>query len=282
MTYDPQQISGSIHNFPYVEIQARVPEEALRAHARGLRKRYDRLAKRWDARRNTEWMIRSYLAGKWVVTATMTLTSARSRRRARREEEIALFHDGLMDAARATVMLLPEQRWDGGAATRLSPDALVRAAVASVAEVHRHRSEWIAPLLGAVREYHEMRSVVGKWVGQRPRVRARDVFAAARLLCELTQWRSEVLADALARHAEPPIGWDFSLLLDAASPGPGGAAVLDEHDVRRIGALMGSAPHPDNLWILMRDHLGGEVESLWKEAGAEKVALDGWLIYPLR
>jgi hypothetical protein len=280
LTYDPQQISGSIHNFPYVEIQARVPEEVLRRYARDLRKRYDKLAKRWDARRNAEWMIRSYLAGRRMVTATVTLTSTRTKRRGRREEEVARFHAGLMDALHATAMLLPEQRWD--AVSHLAPDALVKIAVGSVAEVYRNQSEWIAQVLGNVREFHQMATTPGEWVGQPPRVRARDVYAAARYLCELTQWRSEVLADSLARHAEPPIGWDFSLLLAAASPDADGTAVLDEHDVRRVGALMGSAPHPDNLWILMRDHLGDEIASLWKESGAENVALDGWLIYPLR
>ena len=280
MTYDPQQISGSIHNFPYVEIQVRVPEEVLRRYARDLRKRYDRLAKRWDARRNAEWMIRSYLAGKAMVTATVTLTSIRAKRRSRREQEVAQFHAGLMDAARAAAILLPEQRWD--AVAQLAPDALVKIAVGSVAEVDRNQSEWIAQVLGNVREFHLMATTPGEWVGHPPRVRARDVYSAARVLCELTQWRSEVLADSLARHADPPIGWDFSLLLDAASPDADGAAVLDEHDVRRVGALMGSAPHPDNLWILMRDHLGDEIDSLWKGSGAEKVALDGWLIYPLR
>lgn len=280
MTYDPQQISGSIHNFPYVEIQARVPEELLRRYARGLRKRYDKVAKRWDARRNAEWMIRSYLAGKAMVAATVTLTSTRARRRGRREEEVAQFHSGLMDAVRATAMLLPEQRWD--TVPLLEPDELLKVAVGSVAEVYRNQSEWIARVLGSVREFHLMATTPGEWVGQPPRVRARDVYSAARFLCELTQWRSEVLADSLARHADPPIGWDFSLLLTAASPDADGAAVLDEHDVRRVGALMGSAPHPDNLWILMRDHLGDEIDSLWKGSGAEQVALDGWLIYPLR
>src|SRR4028119_2254639 len=43
----------------------------------------------------------------------------------------------------------------------------------------------------------------------------------ARVLCELAQWHSEIRAAALAEHVEPPIGYDFGVVVSAGHPRAG-------------------------------------------------------------
>ncbi|HEU4456691.1 MAG TPA: hypothetical protein VFR81_26725 [Longimicrobium sp.] len=287
MNYDPQEISGGIGGFPYAEIPARIPEDVLRGHAKGLRKRCERLAKRWDAERNAEWMVRSYLALKRMISASVLLSSARATRKGKRKPPTSdQVFDGLLDAARACILLLPDQPWNRGALARSPHERVFQLARDSVREIDRFQGAWVARALDGAMDYRRttlLRAGAEAPAGpQTPRLRSDPATPAARFLCELTQWRSEVLWRVLDERLEPPIGWDFAVLGAAASPTSAGEALLDEDDTRRIGGLMGAVSYPEDVWTLMRHRLDDAPAGLVPPVKGDDVEMDGWLVFPLR
>jgi len=105
-------------------------------------------------------------------------------------------------------------------------------------------------------------------------VRPNKAVATVRLLCELAQWHSEVLAGCL--KGKPPPGYDFGVLADAAALlGPAGDPVLGDDDARRLGALMGAFPLPADLLTLQRE-LSGSPDA----PGDAGPVLDTGLIFP--
>lgn len=287
MNYDPQEISGGAGGFPYAEIPARIPEKALRKHARRLRRRCERLARQWRAERNTEWMVRSYLALRRMISATVLLSpprDARSGKRRRRSYDQVF--DGLLEAARASILLLPEQRWNRGELARHPHVRVFQLARNSVIEIDPLQGARMTQALEGAMEYRRVSLLraAGEPIpnGKVPRMRFEPSVSAARLLCELTQWRSEVLGRVLSDRLDPPIGWDFSVLGVAASPSAMGEAILDDADARRVGGLMGVSLYPEDLWTLMRHRLGDDAAGFVPEVGVKEVEMDGWLVFPLR
>lgn len=287
MNYDPQEISGGAGGFPYAEIPARIPEKELRDHARDLRKRCERLTKGWGAERNAEWMVRSYLALRRMISATVLLSSARATRKGKRKPPTSdQVFDGLLEAARASILLLPDQPWSRGELARHPHERVFKAARDSVWEIDRLQGTWMGKVLEGAMAYRRTTLLRAGAEGgpgpQVPRLRSDPSTPAARFLCELTQWRSEVLGRVLSERLDPPIGWDFAVLGAAASPSAMGESILDDADARRIGGLMGAAPYPEDIWTLMRQRLGDDAAGLVPDVTDEEVEMDGWLVFPLR
>jgi hypothetical protein len=287
LSYDPQEISGGVGGFPYAEIPARIPEKALRDHAKDLRKRCERLAKRWGAERNAEWMVRSYLALRRMISATVLLSSARAARRGKRKPPTSdQVFEGLLEAARASILLLPDQPWSRGELARHPHERVFQLARGSVTDIDPLQGARVSQALEGAMAYRRMSLLRVQAEGgpkpQVPRLRSDPSTPAARFLCELTQWRSEVLGRVLSERLDPPIGWDFAVLGAAASPSAMGEAILDDADARRIGGLMGAVPYPHDIWSLMRHHLGDDAAGFVPDVSDAEVEMDGWLVFPLR
>ena len=288
MKYDPRELSGSRYAFPYAELPGRLPERALSTHAWNLRRRFTGLARDWGPERNAEWMVRSYCAAKLMLAATAALSGARTARRDRRRRRAELTYEGLIAAARALLAMAPELGWDDGGLFALSHERVVGCLVRVVGGVDRSQAVRLRDLLDSARTHHEQSTSreAARRAAERhrgtARVRVEVAVMAARFLCELAQFHSEVLANVLGKLVQPPVGYDLGILAaPAALATPEGVPVVDDADARRIGALMGARAMPESLLALVReidlvaDH-GGALEG----EAPDDAATDWGLIFP--
>ncbi|HEX8691754.1 MAG TPA: hypothetical protein VF746_04990 [Longimicrobium sp.] len=260
MKYDPRELSGSGYDFPYVELPGRLQERALSMHAWNLRRRFTGLARDWGPERNAEWMVRSYCAAKLMLAATAALSGARAARRGRRGRRAELTYEGLIAAARALLAVAPELGWDDGGLFTLSHERAVGCLVRVVGGVDRSQAVRMRDLLDSARAHLEQgtsREAARRAAEERggaARVRVDVAVMAARFLCELAQFHSEVLANVLGKLVQPPVGYDLGILAaPAALATPEGVPVVDDADARRIGALMGATAMPESLLVLARE-----------------------------
>jgi hypothetical protein len=113
-------------------------------------------------------------------------------------------------------------------------------------------------------------------------VRTDEAIPVARFLAEVAQLHSELLAAALSEHVEPPVGYDFGVLVSSGGrEGTGGDELIDDADARRIGGIFGEAPFPATLWTMSRVWLAEDADALWADAGADPTT-DRRLIYPFK
>lgn len=286
--YDPGKHSGGGEgSFPYAEIQARVPEAQLKAYAGLVRKRFEGMAKRWTPTRNAEWSLRSYAALKHVMSATVALGAARAfaaEEAPPPAEYPERVHDGVVGAARALSMFLPDAPWDDGGLLGLPIRLFARLLRGSLAPMDANAAYQAG---GVVERAAAFRAVLGEEVvrgGSVEIVRVDEAIPAARFFCELAQWHGDVMAAALAKHVEPPVGYDFGVLVSAGHHvDEAGIPIVGDGDARRIGELFGAAPYPDSLRVLAWERLPEELAALWEDAAARArwLDIDRGLIFPL-
>jgi len=283
--YDPGAFSATPGGFPYRAIQPRVPEAQLRAYAGLARKRYERLAKKWTATRNAEWMLRSYAALKHLMSATVALGAACSPPSEPRPGGLVypeLVHRGVFGAARALGLFLPDAPWEGGALLNPEHRALVRLLRGALAPMDATQAAAVGGVLERAAAY---RSAAGEEEDDRKAVeivRTDEAIPLARFLAEVAQLHSELMAAALGEHVEPPVGYDFGVLVSAGGrEGTGGDELLDDADARRIGGIFGEAPFPATLFTISRRWLAEDADALWADAGADATT-DRQLIYPFK
>jgi hypothetical protein len=230
-------------------------------------------------------MLRSYAALKHLMSATVALGSACSPPPETRPGGLAfpeLVHRGVFGAARALALFLPDAPWEGGALLNPEHRALVRLLRASLAAMDATQAGAIGLVLERAADY---RDGVGEEEDGRNAVeivRTDVAIPIARFLCEAAQLHSELLAAALAEHVEPPVGYDFGVLMSAGGrEGTGGDELLDDADARRIGGIFGEAPFPATLFTMSRRWLAEDADALWADAGAD-ASTDRQLIYPFK
>ncbi|HEX8691755.1 MAG TPA: hypothetical protein VF746_04995 [Longimicrobium sp.] len=284
--YDPQEISGGEDGFPYAELPTRISEKSLKAYHRSVRARFGGLAATWGSARNAEWMVRAYFAAKLAVGAGAMLSVAGSGRRGTgRLAAPYLVDDGVFDAARALLLLLPEQPWGGGALLGLPRARIAALAADAVAPLDRVQSGWVWKVLEQARRHQEhlwAQQSAGAAVpgAGAPAPQLRIAVMAARFLAELAQWHSEVLAGVLGEALEEPAGYDLGVLIPIGTPGAVDPPLVDDDDPRRLGGLMGELPHPISLAALLGGGLVEELRRPWEEKAGE-VELDWSLVLPL-
>jgi hypothetical protein len=296
-TYDPGEHSGGGKgSYPYAEIQKRVPEAQLKAYASFVRKRFEEMAKRWNPTRNAEWSLRAYAALKHVMSATVALGAARAFADEEAPEPAEYperVHDGVVGAARALSMFLPDAPWDDGGLLDLPIRLFARLLRGSLAPMDANVASWVGEVIERSAAFREALGEEGEEAegeGKGGELAAVEIVRLdvavpfARLFCELAQWHSEIMAAALAKHVEPPVGYDFGVLISAGKHvDEAGIPIVGDEDGRRIGELFGTAPYPDNLRALAWERLWDTAEALWSEASvrAGGAELDRSLIFPI-
>ncbi len=270
--YDPGAHAEAPGGYPYTAIQPRVPEKQLRAYADLTRSRYERLAKRWSAGRNAEWMLRSYAALKHLMSATVALGSAILPPPEPRPGALIypeLVHRGVFGAARALALFVPDAAWEGGELLALDDAALVRLLRSTLAPMDATQAQAAGAVLERAAAFRPPPGAEEDRRSAVEIVRITEAISTASFLAEVAQLHSELLAAALAEHVEPPVGYDFGVLVSAGGrQGTGGDELLDDADARRIGGIFGEAPYPATLWTMSRVWLAEDADALWADAGA--------------
>lgn len=107
------------------------------AYRDNIREQFTRLAKQWDRKLNTEWILRHYLGGKLMLASSLMLAS--EGHAGRYGLEVArpyLIYYGLFHAARAMILTLPTRGWRDGALITLSHAKVGKIILDTLTRIH--------------------------------------------------------------------------------------------------------------------------------------------------
>ena len=108
-----RQFTGSDIDFDYQALAA-VPAQEIDRHCRSLRERFRQQTTIANA--SEEWMVRTHVSLKLLLSATVMFTSRTfAAAHQLRIVEPYLLYYSLFNTSRALVFLVPEERWDDGA-----------------------------------------------------------------------------------------------------------------------------------------------------------------------
>jgi hypothetical protein len=293
MSYNPALIDHPIKGrFPYVALPARVSELKTLEYRDGIRGQFIRLAKQWDRKLNTEWILRHYLAAKLMLASSLMLASEdHARRYALDVARPYLTYYGLFQAARAVILTLPSQDWRDGALITISHVKVGNVIIDTLARLDSSLLEAIGHRFVDARSYRELFSYAFPAAGlesiQDPAPFTSDeAVAIATLFCEIAQLNSEALDISLAKHSPHPVGFAIELsVLIAVHATVDGREILDSEDAYRIHQLIRRIPRPVNLWDPTREGMIEDFYSSWGGGDQTDPAMfnadTAWhLIYP--
>lgn len=124
--------------FEYVELPRVVDVTYLTQYSAKMRTSYTAIAKQWSSEANTEWIIRHYIAGRFVLAATLLLNSLEFAQKANLKVVVPyLTYYSMLTSGRMLVLTLPNQRWDGGELLLLEHSKAINIVVDAITRVSK-------------------------------------------------------------------------------------------------------------------------------------------------
>lgn len=296
MSYSPALRWHIVHGaFPYDVIRARLAQPTVLAYRDRSRARFAVLAKSWNPAYNSEWILRNYLAAKYLLAAGVLLSSeAYAERKGLHVTRPYLIYYGLFQACRAFILSVPFQEWKDGELIRSTHERVINVVVDELKRLDGQVAIRIHERLLAARSHREFFSY--GFPGDGPDsiatpepVRFSEAVEIGQLLGELAQLNSEALDDALHRHVSESAGFDVQFLLDASLYQTiDGQTIVDQEDLYRVKQLMRNMPRPTNIWAQTREGMVEDFAGSWSAGDdiSEEDAFDvneaSGLIFPFR
>jgi hypothetical protein len=293
MSYSPALRRHIVYGvFPYDAIPAACPEVSVLSYRDRVRARFTTFAKAWQPRDNSEWMLRNYLAAKFLMASSLLLSSeAYAERKGLHVTRPYLVYYGLFQACRAFMLSVPFQEWRSGDLLRASHDKIANVVTDELRHIDGPLAQRIGQRLLDARSLRELfsYSFPGGGLSSITYPASLDFTEAvhiATLLGELAQLNSEALDAALDKHVSETPGFDVQYLLDAALyKTVDGQTIVDQEDLYRVKQLMRNVPRPTNIWSQTREGMIEDFTDNWSGGeDSENDAFDAdeaWrLIFP--
>lgn len=287
------RLSGSIFAYDYRRLESLCDAKALAAYTQRTRTLFAPTAKTFDDLRNTEWLLRSYLALKLILHATIMATSAGyARDRNLRVATPYLNYYTLFSACRAFLLTCPDVSWKGAATAHFSHAGAITLAVDLLKRLDHKVSAQASTQLLAAKSQRELFSYAFPMSGPRDlgtqRISLDDAVALAGVFAELAHLNTACLEGAVSKHQK---GRTFGLIEDQAwelmsHALEGGEEHFDDGDWAWLGRLFREHTAPVALTALAtqgmtEDFFGGwsasdEVEGAYDPDDDWRILLDVW------
>ena len=145
--------------FDYEMIPNCFTEDEIKDRITSLDKLYKRETKIWNSDKNSEWMLREYLAIKMILSSSILLSSAEfSIKKNLRVVEPYLIYYSLLNCARAVIFTSPLQEWKNGNLINLSHKKTISIVSDIVIRYNKELGEKINKEFNIAREYREVYS----------------------------------------------------------------------------------------------------------------------------
>lgn len=246
--------------YEFVEIPALLNEQDCEKVIARLQIRYAKLTKSWAADRNSEWVCRSYMAGKLIMQATLTINAANyAAQRNLRVVVPYLKYSSLLSLLRALVLTIPEQSWKSGKLITIGHNDAIAAATLYLSELDRGIAKQVNDLAKQLKASRELIAYRAPSSGDQILPDNIGYLRYCALIAELAQLNSELLEASIDKHADRDafVCRDVDVY-DLANPSVGDHIFSDPEDAYRLTYIARKYPRMLNFQhILSEGHVEG-------------------------
>lgn len=262
--------AGSQFEYRYRELPS-FGEEAIGRYIETTRRMFASIANDFDDSANTEWFVRSYLALKFVLAATLQANSARfAIDRNLQVVQPYLIYYAMLSCCRAFLFTLPCLPWRGMGSIEEKHGKIIRMAADKLKRLDAKEAERCLRILNAAREQRNVTSyrfpTSGLALFGDDLVALDEAIDVARLFAELAQLNLACLEGSVRKLS----GKTFELLdLDgvwnAMRYQTSTADLIDDDDYLRVGYFLRHYKRPVALIALATEGLVEEFFGAWHE-----------------
>ena len=187
--------------FEYNLLYSTFGKNTIESRINNLRPSFVEIAKSFNIKFNTQWIIRTYLASKMILASSVLLTSAQyAKHKNLKIVEPYLLYYPLLSCARSVIFTNPYIEWNDDLPS-MPHSKTINIIGDIVAKYDKKKGEEIKNFIDWAREYREIFSYKFPANGLTEHlVKFDQVVTICRLLCELAQLQSAILESSITKH----------------------------------------------------------------------------------
>jgi hypothetical protein len=199
-------LTGLKTRYNYKEL-TKIPDQSLRSYAIKTRELFGPIAKSFDDDKNAEWLIRSYLALKYVLAGTVLGTSASHAESENLKVSLPyLNYYTMLNCARAFIFTLPCVDWRNEKSIEMTHQNIINTTGDKLRRIDEDVSKAIKSRLLEGQQQRELFSyrfpASGLRIFGENLLSVWDAIDTARLLAELAQFNLSCLESAVRKHTQ--------------------------------------------------------------------------------
>lgn len=277
MTFNSTEYTGLGYGYLYY---SHIPEyftnDEMRIKSTKIKSLFSKLMKKWDAQLNSEWVARTYLAGKLILSTNLLASSLEYSIENNLKTVVPyLSYYSILTACRAYIVILPSEDWNDGDIIAYTHDKIINVTCDSLRTINQQRAEEFRNKiykLKAIRELfsYKFPSNGMKHIEKEELMELDEILNYCGLLCELAQLNSEFLEASFLKHVKntsfemiDEVFWNITQYEDKKSR----IFFVDDNDYYRLGQWTRTL-EPTNIICAMRQGLVDDFYEFWED-GAE-------------
>lgn len=263
-------LTGSELVYNYRELPHRCSDDEIEGYITRTRDLFDPIARGFDDDRNTEWFIRSYLALKFVLGATVLANSAEYAEIRNLQVTLPyLSYYTILNCCRSFLLTLPCVEWRGPKTVEMTHNNILNVTSDKLRRLGQRQESIFKSRFWAAKEQRELFSyrfpASGLAIFGADLVAVSEATAIARMLTELAQINLACLESRVLKYNQSK---SFDLLdIDdmwrTMKYEMKTDELIDDEDYSRVGYFVRKYKRPTSLVVLATDGLVDEFFRAW-------------------
>jgi len=278
MTYDISKYTNPRYNFyNYYYIQENFSELEIKSRCNKFKELFTQYTKNWTDETNSQWIVRNYLATKFILAADLLISSLEySIKKDLLTVQPYLSYYSVFNSCRAYVLTLPNEKWSKGKIFELTHNKIIKITWDSLRTVNTKKADEFKEEILKLKSIRELSSYRFPSDGIN-NVDSKSILSFeyicnfCGLLCEMAQLNSELLEYSFKKNAEKreysiveDIYWDILEYEDIDA----GIYFVDDEDYFRLRQFH-KMNGPVNIACSMRQGLIDDFFSSWESDSDE-------------
>lgn len=257
--------------YQYRKLKHEFTSKEIEKYQQSILKRYKNLTEDWDTRKNTEWLLRNYLAVKMILSASVMLTSLEyAKEKNIRIVEPYLLYYALLTSCRSLLFTIPDVEWNNGEIVKATHNKIINIVSNQFEHINQLKGKSIKNYLNNARDYRELYSYKFPATGlhliskQEKIIELGEVIELATLISELAQFNSEKLQYSIYKnYKEQKFEVDKDFLMQEIKYNFGEEKLVDADDRYRLDYILRKQQMPLNLYWTMTEGLVEDFFDSW-------------------
>ena len=262
--------------FEYLIIPDAFTKAEIKKYCENIRFKFNSVTKDWSSELNHEWVLRSYISVKLMLSSTLMINSLDySISKNIRIVEPYLTYYCLHNCSRAFLLTLPTELWKEGRLIRSPHSRVIKVLADAVKHFSEPMGNSVESLLYKAKDYRELFSyrfpasgIDGIPTDERVTIQECEYYS--RLICEIAQMHSEILQVSLESNVKDnQYKLDISFFRNFIRQEYLNK-VFDSDDNYRLGYICRKVGQPYNLYWLVTEGLVEDFFGAWYPNDEEK------------
>lgn len=252
-------------NFRYSILNEYLTKSDLEKGKRKLTNNFKNQTENWNVKKNSEWVLRHYLATKMIMSSTIMLTSLEfGKERNLRVTEPYLIYYSLLNVARSVMFTNPMSNWKNGELINSTHSKTINIVGDAVSQFNKQKGIDIKELLERAKEYRELFSYRFPANGiTNFKIDLHDTIETCSFLAEFAQYQSEILENQNFSKETIEIKLDRDVLKKGFIYKGKKYEFLDNEDWYRLDYIVRKQPFPVNLYFTLSEGMVEDFFGAW-------------------